>query len=361
MVDVDPEKRTLSLVLLGGEGIGPEVVEATATVLEQLLPGVRYLRPVHGEEAVARFGTPLPEETQDACRRADAILFGSVLQHSRPVLRFLRWGLETYANLRPAKSRPGLPSPLSKGAPLDLLIVRENLEGEYPSREGTLEDLTSRWPELRDKLGEPLPRGGGNFAVRVITEDRCRHISQVAARLARERRGEGRPGRVTVVTKSNVLRRTDGLFQQVAEEVLEAAGLEHNHFYVDDACRRLVAEPEAFDVILAPNLYGDIMSDIAAELVGGMGMAPSGCVGDRHAYFESVHGSAPDIAGRGIANPLATVLSAELMLGHLGLRDEARALGAAVDRLLADGRVLTPDLGGTARTQEVVEALIALL
>jgi isocitrate/isopropylmalate dehydrogenase len=143
--------------------------------------------------------------------------------------------------------------------------------------------------------------------------------------------------------------------------VLDGAGVPHDHLYVDDACRRLVAAPEAFDVILTPNLFGDIMSDVAAEMVGGLGMAPSGCVGDRWSYFDSVHGSAPDIAGQGIANPLATVLSAQMMLEHLGRRDAAAALGEAVERLLAEGRVRTPDLVGTARTAEVTQELLRLL
>lgn len=352
--------KELTIVLLGGEGVGPEVVEAAAEVLARLLPGTTFQRPPHGEEAAAATGDPLPATTREACRTADGVLFGACHVHSRAVLRFLRWGLETYANLRPAKTRPGLPSPLASGAPVDLVVVRENLEGEYPSREGDLAELKARWPELEDKLGRPLPEGGA-FAVRAITEEGSRRVAGVAARLARQRRSRGRPGEVAVVTKANVLRRSDGLFYEVAREVLEAAGVGHRHLYVDDAARRLVAEPEAFDVLLAPNLYGDVLSDVAAELAGGMGMAPSGCVGDRHAYFESVHGAAPDIAGRGIANPLATVLSAAMMLDHLGLGREARALEGAVDRLLAEGAVLTPDLGGRATTAEVTRALIGAL
>jgi isocitrate/isopropylmalate dehydrogenase len=194
----------------------------------------------------------------------------------------------------------------------------------------------------------------------VATETGARRIAQVAVRQAQVRQRAGRPGKVSIVTKQNVLRRTDGIFKDVAEAVLREAGLPFDHYYVDDACRRLVAQPEAFDVILTPTLFGDIMSDIAAELVGGLGVAPSACVGDGTAYFESVHGSAPDIAGRGIANPLATILSAEMMLAHLGHDQEARRLGGAVDRLLAERRVLPPDLGGSARTDEVAGAVIAL-
>lgn len=343
------------IVLLGGEGIGPEVVEATADVLTHLLPEARFERPVHGEAAIGAQGSPLPESTREVCRQADAILFGATANHSREVLGFLRWGLETYANLRPAKSLPGIPSPLKKDAPIDLLIVRENLEGEYPAREGKIADLHANWPGFRESLGFAMP-DEGLFTLRVTTEQGSRKIAETAARLAAQRRGK-----VTIVTKSNVLRRTDGMFFEIAEGVMKKAGLDYNHYYVDDAARRLVAEPEKFDVMVSPNLFGDILSDIAAELVGGMGLAPSGCVGDRHSYFESVHGSAPDIAGKGIANPLATVLSAQMLLDHLGCRSEAEALEGAVVRLLTERRVLTPDLGGSAGTRDVTGELIRLL
>jgi isocitrate/isopropylmalate dehydrogenase len=349
-----------TIVLLGGEGIGPEVVEAAATVVRALLPEARFLRPPHGAAALAAGGAAMPLPAREACRAADAILFGATHEHCRPVLRFLRWGLETYANLRPAKTLPGLPSPLRREVAIDLLVVRENLEGEYPECAGEAAELASRWPELRDALGRPLP-AEGLFTARLTTERGSRRIAAAAAVQARRRRARGRPGKVTIVTKANVLRQTDGLFRRLAEEVLDAAGVPHDHLHVDDAARRLVAAPEAFDVLLCPNLYGDILSDVAAELVGGIGMAPSGCLGDGGAYFESVHGAAPDIAGKGIANPLATVLSAGMMLDHLGYDAEARALEQAVARLLAERRVLTPDLGGTAGTADVARELAELL
>ncbi|MGD2115551.1 MAG: isocitrate/isopropylmalate family dehydrogenase [Acidobacteriota bacterium] len=349
------ERTTPTIALLGGDGIGPEVVEATATVLAALLPDARFLHPPHGQPALDRHGDALPEESRQACRDADAVLFGATAGPSHPVLRFLRWGLDTYANLRPARTLPGLPSPLASDAPIDLLVVRENLEGEYPGREGEVAEFRERWPGFRDNIGRELP-AEGLFTLRLTTEEGSRRVARAAARQAL-----ARTGRVAVVTKANILRKTDGLFRRLAEEELDAAGVEHRHLYVDDACRRLVAEPWDFDVILAPNLFGDILSDVAAELTGGMGMAPSGCIGDRGAYFESVHGAAPDIAGRGVANPLATVLSAQMMLEHLGRDTEARALGGAVERLLTDRRVLTPDLGGTAGTGDVTRALIELL
>jgi len=362
----------ITIALLGGDGIGPEVVDATALVLTALVPDIHFVRPLHGQAAIDQAGDALPEEAREACRSADAVLFGATAGPSHPVLRFLRWGLVTYANLRPARTLPGLGSPLASGTPVDLLVVRENLEGEYPGREGEVAEFRRRWPGFKDNIGRELPEEG-LFTLRLTTEEGSRRVAFEAARQAVARqderwaeRGGGSTGRrakphVTVVTKSNILRKTDGLFRRLAEEELEAAGVEHRHLFVDDACRRLVAEPEAFDVILAPNLFGDILSDVAAELTGGMGMAPSGCVGDRSAYFESVHGAAPDIAGQGIANPLATVLSARMMLDHLGRHTEAAALGGAVERLLTDRKVLTPDLGGSAGTEEVARALVSLL
>lgn len=356
--------KKFSIVLLGGEGIGPEVVDATALVLERLLPGVNFVRPPHGEAAQSQLGHSMPEITQKACQEGDAILFGAMWKHCAEVIRYLRWGLETYANLRPAKTRPGIKSLLKKEQAIDLLIVRENLEGEYPAREGTLKEFNSHWGEFKDALGRSLP-AEGLFALRLSTEEGARRVAKIAVQQA-ERRNRARESgvrepKITIVTKQNVLKRTDGLFKDTVEQVIKAAGIAFDHYYVDDACRRLVSHPESFDVILTPNLFGDIMSDIAAELVGGLGIAPSGCLGDRYSYFESVHGSAPDIAGKGIANPIATLFSAQMMLEHLQLPEEAHRLEQAVQKLLLEGKILTPDLGGKATTMEVAKAIIALI
>ncbi|MEM8962731.1 MAG: isocitrate/isopropylmalate family dehydrogenase [Acidobacteriota bacterium] len=351
---------TLQIALLGGEGIGPEVVEATAEVLEHVLGDVDFVRPIHGKPALDAHGDALPEASKQVCRDADAVIFGATQKHCHPVLRFLRWGLVTHANLRPARNRPRLDSPLKNDQAVDLLVVRENLEGEYPGREGELSEFTRRWPELRDNFDREVPREG-RFTVRVTTEEGTRRVVATAIDKAKKRRRRATARQtplVTVVTKANVLRYTDGWFREIAFEMLEEAGMEYEHFFVDDAARRLVEHPWTFDVIVCPNLFGDILSDITAELVGGMGMAPSGCVGVENAYFESVHGSAPDIAGQGVANPLATVLSARMMLDHLGLEDLSDRIDHAVDDLLADGSVLTPDLGGSASTDQVTRALI---
>jgi len=204
--------------------------------------------------------------------------------------------------------------------------------------------------------------GEGRFAVKVVSRSGTERIARFACELARKRTAKGHPGKVTCVTKSNVLRRTDGFFRQIVEAVVKGfPDLAYEHFYVDDAARRLVRFPQKMDVVLAMNLYGDILSDLAAELAGGLGIAPSGCFGDRWAYFESVHGSAPDIAGRGIANPTATILSSVMMLEHMGLADEARRLEAGVARVYREGRHLTRDQGGTATTKEFCQAVLKAL
>ncbi len=348
------------VVLLGGEGIGPEVVEASSRVLTALVPSMQFDRPPHGAAALEAHGSVIPVGTREACERADAVLFGATWKHCGDVLRFLRWGLDAYANVRPSRSRDGVRSPLRSSDGIDLVIVRENTQGEYPTREGDLVEFNQRWPEFRDIIDQ-APPSDGYFALRVTSAVACERISTFAGDLALRRRAKGFPGEVTIVTKANVFRRTDGMFLQIAERVLAAKGVPTKHYYVDDACRRLVANPRAIDVILTPNLFGDVMSDIAAELVGGLGVAPSGCYGDRFAYFESVHGSAPDIAGKGVANPIATLLSACMMLERLGYPEDASRLEGAIDRLIVEKRTLTPDMGGVATTDDVVTAVIAML
>ena len=180
--------------------------------------------------------------------------------------------------------------------------------------------------------------------------------------LARRRKARGRPGKVTCSSKYNMLPRSDGLFRDVAARVAAAyPDIEFETFIVDDFARRLVAAPQALDVVVLPNLYGDILSDAAAGVIGGLGLAPSGCYGDTYAYFESAHGSAPDIAGQNVINPTATILSAAMMLEHLGFAAPARRLESAVERVYADGRVLTPDQGGHASTTDFCDAVARAL
>src|SRR5207249_680965 len=251
-------------------------------------------------------------------------------------LFYLRWGKATYANVRPARWLPGYRSPLARPEGIDLVIVRENLEDLYVGVEGelaALRPLALSSPMMRRPVAD---LGPGRFALKVITEEGSARVVRFAFELARRRKAAGRPGKLTCATKHNMLPGTDGLFRDVATRLAAAyPDIRFETFIVDDFARRLVAEPQALDVVVLPNLYGDILSDAAAGVIGGLGLAPSGCYGDGYAYFEPAHGSAPDIAGKGIINPTATILSAAMMLDHLGFAPAARRLEAAVERVYA--------------------------
>jgi 3-isopropylmalate dehydrogenase len=353
-----------TVVALGGEGIGVEVVDATCALLTTAGFPLTILTPPHGEAAERAEGSPLPEETRRLCRAADGVLFGAAGgPASVAVITWLRWESDAYANVRPIKYYPGARSPLADPTGIDYVVLRENMEDLYPAREGELAALAAALPELRDGLGRRLAEyGAGRFAVKVVTRGGTERIARFACELARRRRARGRPGKITCVTKSNVLRGSDGLFREVVESVTgQQPDLVYEHFHVDDAARRLVRFPQAMDVVLCMNLYGDILSDLAAEAAGGLGIAPSGCFGHQWAYFESVHGSAPDIAGKGIANPTATILSAVMMLEHMGLTAEAERLETAVGRVYREGKTLTADQGGRATTSEFCHAVLAAL
>jgi isocitrate/isopropylmalate dehydrogenase len=351
-----------TVVALGGEGIGPEVIDASCEVLAASGLPLEILRPPHGAAALATHGTPVPDETKRACERADGVLFGAAgAPPSSAVVTWLRWEKGTYASVRPVRHYPGASSPLAHPDGIDYVIVRELSEGLYPGREGDLAELARAMPELKDKVGTRVgDYGAGRFAAKVVTRAGAERVARFACELARTRKGRGAPGKVTCITKSNVLPQSDGLFQQTVAEVVQRhyPELRHEHFYVDDGARRLVRFPHQMDVVVTMNLYGDILSDLGAETAGGLGMAPSGCFRDGWAYFESVHGSAPDIAGRGVANPTGALLSAAMMLEHMGLAAEARRLDAAVARVYRDGTTLTADQGGKATTTDFARAVL---
>jgi 3-isopropylmalate dehydrogenase len=343
-----------TVVALPGEGIGIEVVDAACEVLMGTGLPLKILTPPQGD--------PVPEETKRAARAADGVLFGAAGPSTSAVVAWLRWQMQAWAGVRPIRFFPGMRSPLADPEGIDYVLLRENSEGLYPGREGKLSDLIDVMPNLSDRTGRSIKEFGdeGRFAVKVVTPKGAERIARFACDLARKRKAKGKPGKVTCVTKSNVLRETDGLFQRTAERVVREAGLAFEHFHVDDASRRLVRFPKSMDVVLCMNLYGDILSDLGAETAGGLGLAPSGNFGDDGwAYFESVHGSAPDIAGKGIANPTATILSAALMLEHMGMGAEAQRLEGAVGRVYRDGKTLTPDQGGTAKTRDMAQAVLA--
>ena len=347
-----------TIVALPGEGIGLEVVDATCELLAAASVPVKILTPPQ----ITAAGSPVPDETKRISREADAVLFGAAGPSTTRVVGWLRWEMDAWAGVRPAKFYSGMRSPLADADGIDLVVIRENSEGMYPGREGELPELARALPGLRDRFGRGLERhGDGRFAVKVVTRRGAERIARFSCELARRRKARGHAGKVTCVTKSNVLPQTDGLFQQtVAETVSRYPDLAFEHFHVDDAARRLVRFPKTLDVVVCMNQYGDILSDVAGEVAGGLGVAPSANFGDDGwAYFESVHGSAPDIAGKGIANPTGTLLSAVLMLEHLGLSAEAARLEAAVARVYRDGKSLTPDQRGTATTKQMTAAVLA--
>ena len=326
-----------TVCLLGGDGIGPEVVAQGRRVLEATGLDLAFSEGEVGFGAYQRHGTPLPQATVEAVAAADATLFGAVTTppgipgYRSPILQ-LRQRFALFANVRPCAS---IPHPSSRPG-VDLVIVRENTEGLYAGRE-RVED-------------------GGDTAIteRVITRAASERIVRFACELAR---AQGRR-RVTVAHKANVLRATCGLFREAARAV--AAGfpdLEVDELLVDACAMELLRAPEALSVIVTSNLFGDILSDEACMLVGGLGLACSANVGAEAALFEPVHGSAPDIAGRGVANPLATIASAALLLEHLGHAAQAARVRAGIEGALRAGRV-TPDLGGELGTEAATDAVL---
>jgi 3-isopropylmalate dehydrogenase len=355
------------IAVLAGDGIGPEVVDEALKVLQEVAVPGRLEFAFEGVEAGAgcyqRTGEELPRETLEVCQAADAILFGAA---GLPEVRFpdgteiapqltLRITLDLYVGLRPIRLHPGVPTRLRLGERerIDYVILRENTEGLYASRgAGVLV--------------------GGHVATDtlVVTRPGVLRICRQAFELARRRQGAPHDGirRVTLVDKANVLK-SYAFFRALFDEAAaDYPDVHAEHAYVDAMTMYLVQRPSHYDVIVAENMFGDILSDLAAATVGGLGMAPSGDIGDHYGLFQPSHGTAPDIAGKGIANPLATILSAGLMLEWLGQRDgnddavrAAARIEAAVDVVTGAGRILTPDLGGTAVTQAVGDAVATAL
>jgi isocitrate/isopropylmalate dehydrogenase len=348
------------VVVVEGEDAAPEAIRPSVELVDRLGVEIEWIYPPVGQRAIEECGSAFPLEAQQAIDGSDATLFGATSGKSAGALFYLRWGKQTYANVRPARFRPGFKSPLARPDAVDFVIVRENLEDLYLFLEGDVEDLAPL-ELVSPTAGRPVVEmSPGRYGLKVISEAGSERVARFAFELARKRKVRGRPGRVTSGTKHNMLPRSDGLFRSVAERVAgEYPDIQFQSLIIDDLAHQLVTSPEDFDVVVMPNLYGDILSDAAAGLVGGLGLAPSGCYGDDYAYFESAHGTAPDIAGRNVINPTATLLSAAMMLEHLGFADAARRLDSALTRTYAEGRVLTPDQGGRASTTEFCEAIAA--
>lgn len=332
---ISPKRVTL----IRGDGIGPEITDAVVRIFDAACVPIEWEEAHAGLACYHHYGTPLPPATLEAILRNGIALKGPtttpVGEGFKSVNVTIRKALDLFANVRPAKSLPGI---VTRFGNVDLIVVRENIEDTY----GSIEHWQT--PDVVQTL-------------RIITRQGSMLVHRYAFELARQL---GRR-RVTCVHKANIHKHSDGLFlecfRQVARDYPEIVA---DDLIVDNACMQLVVRPETFDVLVLPNLFGDIVSDLCAGLVGGLGVAPGGNIGRHHAVFEAVHGSAPDIAGKGIANPTALLLSALQMLDHLGLSSYARRIEHALHGALKAG-IMTRDVGGTATTQEFTEAIIARL
>jgi isocitrate dehydrogenase (NAD+) len=326
--------------LIPGDGIGPEITASVVRIIEAAGVEIEWDTLIAGAEALIRFGDPLPESVLESIKRNKVALKGPLTTpvgtgFSSVNVR-LRKTLDLYANLRPVRTIPGIITPFGD---LDLVVVRENTEDLYSGLEHVV-----------------VP--GVVESIKVITEKASTRIARFAFEYSRR---EGRK-KVTAIHKANIMKLSDGLFLDCFRKVAtEYPEIEADDKIVDNACMQLVMRPQQFDVLLLENLYGDIVSDLAAGLVGGLGIVPGANIGELGSVFEAVHGSAPDIAGMNLANPTALLQSAILMLRHLGERDAASLIERAMMYTLAEKKVRTRDLGGTAHTTEYTEVLVATM
>ncbi len=329
-----------TITLIPGDGIGPEVASAVVRIIEAA--GVEVVWETHyaGAQALEKYGTTLPEDLLESIRRNRVALKGPI---TTPVGKGftsvnvgLRKTLDLYANLRPVRALPNVPCRYPE---LDLVVVRENTESLYAGLEHVV-----------------IP--GVVESIKIITEKASTRIARFACEYARN---EGRK-KVTAIHKANIMKLSDGLFLECFRTVAkEYPEIEADDKIVDNACMQLVMRPEQFDIMLLENLYGDIVSDLCAGLVGGLGLVPGANIGELGAVFEAVHGSAPDIAGQGIANPTALLQSSILMLRYLGEREAAERIEGAMLNVFREGKVRTRDIGGTAKTTEFADAVIAAM
>lgn len=330
----------MKAVLIPGDGIGREIAESVRAVSAALNTGIEWQECEAGAEYAEASGELIAPGTLDAIEACGWALKGPTAtpigKGFRSINVQMRQRFATYANLRPVHTLPGVPTRFEN---VDLVIVRENTEDLYKGIEYMLTDDIAN-------------------GVKLITRPACEKICRFAFDYARK---NGRK-KVTAVHKANIMKLTDGLFLRTFREVAEDyPDIEANDCIIDALCMKLVQRPEQFDVLVAPNLYGDIISDLCAGLVGGLGFAPSANIGDKTRIYEAVHGSAPDIAGQDKANPSAILMAFAMMLNDLGMTDKADKLNAAIQAQVAEGKVITADIGGTAGTKEFTQAVIARL
>jgi isocitrate dehydrogenase (NAD+) len=326
-----------TITLIPGDGIGPEVASAVVRIIEAAGADIQWETHYAGAQALEKFGTTLPEDLLESIKRNKVALKGPI---TTPVGKGftsvnvgLRKTLDLYANLRPVRALPNVPCRYPE---LDLVVVRENTEDLYSGIEHVV-----------------VP--GVVESIKIITEKASTRVSKFAFEYART---EGRK-KVTAVHKANIMKLSDGLFLDCFRKVGESyPEIEADDKIVDNACMQLVMRPEQFDIMLLENLYGDIVSDLCAGLIGGLGLVPGANIGEQGAVFEAVHGSAPDIAGQNIANPTALLQSGILMLRHIGEREVAKRIEDAMLKVFTDGKVRTRDIGGTAKTNEFARAII---
>lgn len=325
------------LTLIPGDGIGPEITRAACRVIEATGVEIDWHQVDAGQDIMAEYGTPLPDNVLASVRKTGTALKGPVTtpvgSGFRSVNVALRQALDLYVNLRPALSIPGVKS---RYEDIDLVIVRENTEDLYAG--------------IEHMVGEDAAE-----SIKIITRKASERVVRFAFEYAR---ANGRH-KVTAVHKANILKCSDGLFLESARHVAESySDIEFEDRIVDNMCMQLVMKPELYDVMVMPNLYGDIVSDLCAGLVGGLGVAPGANIGDTMAVFEPVHGSAPKYAGKNKANATATILSGAMMLRHLGENEAADSVTAAVRKVIGEGKQVTYDLGGDAGTSEMADAII---
>jgi isocitrate/isopropylmalate dehydrogenase len=332
-------------------------VHPTVDLLQHLVPEIRFNEAICGREAQAQYADPFPAQTKAAIDEADCTLFGASGGPSRPILWYLRWGKGTYVNIRPVRWSSGFSSPMRNPERIDYVIVRDNLEGMYPPREGDISELHTLASSSSWWLPVPFEKQGA-YAIKVCTDEQMRRVAVSACELAVQRREAGYPGRVTLGAKYSIQPRTDGHFRTIVRDaVSEYAGLSYQEFLVDDMARRMVAVPETLDVVVLNNEHGDILADVASGTIGGLGLSPSACYADQYAYFEPVHGSAPDLAGKNAINPTAMLLTGAMMLEYFGYDEQATLLTQAIKAVYREGETLTIDQGGQASTSEFITAV----